>query len=257
MTRITFFADEGCLFSGISSLIDAFSIANLWLTQVERPGSTPLFETEIVTPDGRKIAANGGIRVEPDRAMAQVNRTDMVIIPPFLPFERARNRPAEAICDWIRSLHACQARIGAMCTGVFLLAHTGLLDGRRATTNWQFARAFRRQFPKVELCSERLLTEDGRILCTGGATAYYHLGLDAMAFFGSDNLAANCAKLLLVDTNRESQAPYVIFNQDGHHSDPDILRAQRWMEAHFNENFPMDDIAQRVGISPRHFKRRF
>jgi transcriptional regulator GlxA family with amidase domain len=257
MARMTFLAAEGCLFSGISGLIDAFSIANLWYRALNKERSDSLFETQIVTVKGEMVRAHGGIRVHPDGASEDVNQTDLILIPAFLPVDESLTQKAGEISEWMIDRYRRRTKIAAMCTGTFMLAETGLLDGKIATTNWQFARRFRRRYPKVHLRMDRILTEEAGLICTGAATSMYNLGLHLIRSFGSEELASVCSKALLVDPNRESQAPYSIFNARKDHGDASILEAQEWMQEHYADSITIDAIAKEAGISPRHFKRRF
>jgi transcriptional regulator GlxA family with amidase domain len=233
MARMTLLAAEGCLSSGICSLIDSFSIANLWNRALNKQGPDPLFETEIVTVEGDPVSANGGTRVHPDRAIKDVDRTDLILIPPFLPVGEPLTQKMGDISDWLIERYRRDTIIAAMCTGTFVLAETGLLNGKVATTNWQFARRFQRRYPKAHLRLDRILTEDGGLTCTGAATSIFNLGLHLIRTFGSEALASVCSKALLVDLNRDSQAPYLVFSARKSHGDTDILEAQKWMEEHY------------------------
>lgn len=257
MARMTFLAAEGCLFSGISGLIDAFSIANLWYRALNKEGSDSLFETEIVTVEGKMVKAYNGIQVQPDGALEDVNQTDLILIPAFLPVDEPLTQKVGKISEWLIDRYRRETNIAAMCTGTFILAETGLLDGKIATTNWQFARRFQRRYPKVHLRMERILTEEAGLICTGAATSMYNLGLHLIRTFGSEELASVCSKALLVDPNRDSQAPYSIFSARKDHGDANILEAQKWMQKHYADNITIDDAAREAGISSRHFKRRF
>ena len=258
MVRISFIAVDDCVFSGISGLIDCFAIANLRHSANAGKGAEPLFATEILSADGKALAVSGGFRITPHGSFMDLGRTDIVILPPFLPpnidVQRENSR---GLVDWITARHKQGAVIAALCTGSFALAETGLLDGRLATTNWLFARHFRRRYPKVLLHPERILTEDNGLICSGAVSAFYNLGLHIIENFASPELASQCAKIFLVDTNRVSQASYTIFNTPKGHGDDGVLKAQQWMEAHLAENMSMENLAGQVGISPRHFIRRF
>ncbi len=257
MTKISFWAGEGCLFSGIIGLIDAFSIANLWHQALNKEDSRPLFETEILTTDGLPVNAYGNITVQPDKSIDDVKQTDIILISPVLPHIKPMPDNLEYLLNWIIDHKQSGTLIGAICTGTFILAETGLLNGKIATTNWQFAKIFQRKYPEVNLRPELILTEDDGLLCSGAATAGYYLGLHIIRKYGSRNLALTCSKALLVDPNRESQKPYVISETQKGHNDSQVLKAQRWMETNFSEISSIDLIAKDVGISPRHFKRRF
>ena len=263
MPKITLIAYDQCMLSGIASLMDAFSIANSWHAHYGKGGDSqaikpdPLFETEIVTLYGRSVLAEGGIPVAPHRAMEDVESTDLILIPPHLFGVRHRPEEIRDMLDWLVFHHQANVRIGALCTGAFILAMTGLLDDRVATTNWQVAKRFRRQFPQVHLKPERILTEDGGLICSGAVTAMYNLALYVMDIFGSPELVRACSKALLVDPSRTSQAPYMAATFWKSHGDKEILLAQEWMEEAFRENISMEDAARYVGLSSRHFKRRF
>lgn len=257
MAQITFLALEGCFFSGITNLIDAFWIANAWHHALCATAERPLFETRIVTADGRPVRAVGNVQVLPECAMAVAEPTDVIVIPACSSLPQRTAPGIAAILDWLVVQHKRNITLAAACTGTFMLAEAGLLDGQPATTNWQFARQFQHRYPKVHLHMDRILTEADGILCAGATSAVMNLGLHLIRHFGSEDLAAVCAKAFLVDPRRDSQAPYMIFRARKNHGDEEILRAQQWMEAHYGGNLAIDDLARQVGISPRHFKRRF
>ncbi|MDK9706467.1 MAG: helix-turn-helix domain-containing protein [Desulforhopalus sp.] len=254
--KITFFAADGCFSSGITSLLDMFAIANMWQTSLTG-NRQPLFVTEIATVDGAPALGSGCIQLLAHRPLEAVDDSDFILLPPFIPLPEPSAEGRGVLNDWLIAQHQKRTPIAAMCTGVFLLAETGLLNGRKATTNWQFARKFRRTFPEVHLHTEHLVTEDDGLLCTGAATANFNLGLRIIARYGSDELASTCAKALLLDPNRESQAPYYIFRREREHGDAEIEKAQRYLEDNFSGTIMIDEVAGHVRISPRHFKRRF
>jgi transcriptional regulator GlxA family with amidase domain len=257
VAKISFIVADGCGFSGISGLIDSFMIANLWHTANIGKKTEALFETEILSPDGKAFCVSGGYKITPDGSFMDLEKTDLIVIPPFLPNVELLRENAKDLLDWITTRYAQGVSIVALCTGTFVLAETGLLDGRLATTNWIFARLFRRRYPKVLLKPERILTQDKGLICSGAVSAFYNLGLHIIETFGSPELASQCSKALLVDSSRVSQASYAIFNAYKGHGDDGILKAQQWMEAHLTENMSMENLAGQVGISPRHFIRRF
>lgn len=254
--KITFLAAEGCLSSGITGLLDMFSIANMW--QASLTGNPePLFDSEIVTLGGKPVLSSGCIQMLPHRPLENVIATDFVLIPPFIPLPDPAAINSVALRKWIISQHQMKTPVAAMCTGVFLLAETGLLNGKTATTNWQFAGKFKRRFPEVHLHTEHLLTEEDGLICAGAATSNFNLGLKIIARYGSNELASVCAKALLVDPNRESQTPYFMYRQERGHNDGEVLKAQRYLEENFSKCVKIDEVANHVRISPRHFKRRF
>jgi len=263
MAKITFLAYDRCMFSGISGLMDAFSVSNLWYDFFERKKNSddltigPLFEMEIVTLQGRPVVTNCGIKIEADRALEDVNGTDLILIPPHLFNDKPVPREIPDILQWLNSMYQENVRIGGICTGTFILAMTGLLDGKIATTNWQVIKTFKQQFPDVILKPERILTEDSGLICSGAITAQYNLALYVIEAYGSNELSRLCAKAFLVDPSRNAQTPYMITNFWKKHGDQAVLKAQQWMEEHFSKNISIDAAARHVSLSPRHFKRRF
>ena len=256
MPKITFLAGEGCLSSSITGLMDAFHIANMWQRAISGK-SEPLFQSEIVTTDGRSVTCEGCIQIHAHKSIDHFDRTDFLMVPPFIPVTTPITQDLDRILDFIVDQHHAHTTIAAMCTGVFLLAETGLLDKRTATTNWQFAKMFRRRYPKVNLRTEHILTEDHGLICSGAATSIYNLSIFVIERFGSEELAALCSKALLVDPNRNSQAPYIVCHHRKDHGDTKIIGAQTYMEENYEKNMTMDEIAKLAGLSPRHFKRRF
>lgn len=259
MAHITFLAYPHCSPLSIFGPMDAFAIANLWDRPrgQEHPGEAPLFSWDIVSMDGKVVQGYGGVPIHPHRSIYDVGATDFILIPAFLPpLEFIGKVPAE-LSAWIRCWHAKQTLIGATCTGTFFLAETGLLDGRQATTNWAFSRYFQKLYPNVDLKPERILSVDGGLICSGATTAFLNLCLHLIEKFGSEELATVCAKSLLLEPGRRSQSPYFVFDFRKNHSDGKILEAQSHMEAKFAEKFSVDSLASELGISPRHFKRRF
>ncbi|MFZ5572559.1 MAG: GlxA family transcriptional regulator [Thermodesulfobacteriota bacterium] len=257
MATITLLAENSCVASAIAGSVDALSIASLWWQFMDTSGVGPLFETEIVTVDGQPVTANGGITLTPSRSIHAVKKTDLILLPAFLPPFDLKSPRIKTICEWARKSHQQGRNIACTCTGTFLLAETGLLDGRTATTNWLFADMFKRQYPKVNLQIDRILTEDEGLYCTGAATAFMTLCLHLIEKYGSKELASRCARALLVDKDRLSQSPYIVYDFWKHHSDGPILKAQQWMEKNYETRFSIDAVAESAGISPRHFKRRF
>ncbi|MCG8619785.1 MAG: helix-turn-helix domain-containing protein [Desulfobacterales bacterium] len=256
MIHFTFLAENDCLSSGITGTIDAFSVANIyWQVMMKHPD--PLFTTDIVTPDGKMVKTNGGIMITPDKAMEDITETDLVVIPGlFRPFDIQGERFAR-ISQWLKSHYDSGTRLASTCTGTFLLGRTGLLDNKIATTNWQYAALFKKSFPLVDLRINRIFTEDSGIYCAGAATAFMDLCLYFIKKYGTSELAKNCAKSMLVDHDREEQTPYMVQDFWKNHSDEIVLNSQLFMEDNFSKKISIDSLSKELGLSPRHFKRRF
>jgi transcriptional regulator GlxA family with amidase domain len=259
MAHVTFLVERNCLLSSAIGTMDALSVANVgWRrlngTDIEQD---PLFVSEIVTPDGESVEGWGPVSIQPHKSMYDVEHTDFVMVPGFLDPISAVDSVSAEVVEWIKYWYNRGALIGTTCTGTFLLAETGLLDGRLATTHWRFAGVFRQRYSLVRLRPDRLLTEDGGLICTGGTGSYLKLCVHLIRKFGSEELAHYCTKVLLVDPNWETQAPYFIIEFCRDHGDETVLEAQNRMETDLADNTSVDKLASDLGVSPRHFKRRF
>lgn len=257
MLKISFIAENGCLFSGISGIIDSFVIANLWNAQIYGNTTTPLFQTQIISSKKEPLKLNGGICIIPKKKLMDVEDTDMIIVPPFLPNSEIIAENNEELFDFLKQFYQHGTKIASLCSGSFVLGHAGLLDGRIATTNWAFASKFENMFPKVKLKSELILAEDDGIITTGAASSFYNLSLYIIEKYGSAKIAGLCSKSLLVDSGAKSQASYSIFVKSKNHGDEIVLNAQKYMEDNFSKTILIEELAQSFSISSRHFKRRF
>lgn len=259
MAHITLLAYPDCSMSSIIAPMDAFAMANLWYrhARTDAVSATDLFSWDIVSMDGNPVKGYGNVLVTPGRAIHEITDTDVVILPGFLPPLQFIGAVPPRLSAWLRERHERGSMIGTSCTGTFFLAETGLLNDRIATTNWAFARYFQKCYPRVRLKPERILTEDNGLLCSGAVTSFLDLSLFLIERFGSGDLSAQCAKALLVDPNRRDQSPYVVFDYQKGHADEKVLTAQQRMEENFDRRISLDGLASELGISSRHFKRRF
>lgn len=230
--------------------MEVLSAANLF-------ADSPCFEVVLASLDGQAVMTWGGQRLEVDCSVAQVARTDLVLIPGFL-FTLKEVLPTfAAYGPWLREQHGRGAVLASMCTAAFLLAETGLLQGLRATTHWAFTEFFRRRYAQVCLDEGQILCEENRLITCGGATAAMDLMLHLIRRFGSAELAYTCGKYLLIDTGRTEQSVYAMWSLPKSHGDSEILRVQHWLEQHFTESLVIDEVARRFGFGVRNFKRRF
>lgn len=259
MVHITLLAYPNCSMTGIAGAIDAFSIANFWWQLCSEPDGScrPLFQWDIVTMDGKPVQGRGRVAIQPHCSILDVNSTEFILIPGFLPpLEFIGNVPKK-LQSWLWDRYEKKVMIGSTCTGAFLLAETGLLNNRTATTNWSFAGYFQKLYPKVRLKPERMITEDNGIVCSGATTSFLDLCLHLIEKFGSEELAFCCSKSLLIEPNRHNQSPFFMFNYQKKHTDEKIFKAQIHLEKKFTEAISVEMLASNLGFSPRNFKRRF
>ncbi|WP_419175588.1 GlxA family transcriptional regulator [Desulfosediminicola sp.] len=256
MKMITILATDGCLSSSISNMVDTFAIANVWHRTLTKSKDNR-FVTKIVTADGNPVTCSNCMQILPQFAFTDAVQSDYLIIPALFPIPDSGSLHNSPTIEFIQQQHASGTTVASICTGSFLLAETGLLNGRQATTNWQFEKKFRFRYPEVDLQIGKILTEQDNIICSGAMSALMHLALRIIRQEGTSKLASACAKAILVDPNNDSQTPYATCQFTENHKDSDILKAERFMRDHLARSISIDQVAEFVCLSPRHFKRRF
>lgn len=253
MLKLAMLAYDNCLLSGIAGQLDLFTIANWERRRQQQP---PFCRYEIVTLDGEPVTSFNRMQVQPRRALSACQDADLILVPGMM------GRPDQLLeqtdlLDWLRRQAARGAIIASACSGAFLLAEAGLLDGRTATTHWQLADRFRQRYPKVELHIDRLLIDGGNYLCAGGTSAHQDLALSLIEKFGSAQLAKACARMMLIDNSRRDQAPFVNFRGCKNHGDKPILKIQQWLDKNYRGKVVVKQLAQASGLNERTFLRRF
>jgi transcriptional regulator GlxA family with amidase domain len=218
---------------------------------------SPQFHVTTASLDGRAVQCDGTLKIAPDSSIAEIKKADLIFIPttgPSLADVAQRNAP---VIPWLHRWHKRGVAIASVCSGVGLVAETGLLDGRRATTHWALAEAFRQMYPKVNWMPELMVTEDRGLYCGGGVHAALDLSLYLVEKFCGHEIALQSAKALLIETPRAWQAGFAIVSLKTDHSDRNISLAQEWLHSNFHRTFPLETPARRVGMSARNFVRRF
>jgi len=263
MPSVAILALPHCVHSSVVGSLDVLLTADaLWRDM----GRGALFApADIVTRDGRPVRAHSGQVVATSSSIGRRPVPDVILVPAVMrgPDAALESDPLEdeALTAWIRAAHARGTVVCSVCAGAFLLARAGLLNGRTATTHWALVDRFRTLFPQVDLRPERMLVDNGDTICAGGVTAYLDLALHLTGRFGSTELAATCAKHLLIDPLRDMQSPYRIFAAQKAHGDEPVARVQDWLEARHTgpvtEPVTVPDMAEHAGLGLRTFTRRF
>ena len=243
--------------SGLYETLNAFGLlANFEPNIPETP-----FVVEIVAEDRAPVQGASGLPLGAHRSCGEIGRTDIAIVPLMMVEgpDWVRGRYPQ-LTQWLRRMHEGGAQLCSTCTGVLLLAETGLLDGGEATIHWAFAPTFERNFPSVRLRTEEVLVTAGRreeFVMTGGVTSWHDLALYLIAQHVGPSAAGAMARLLMLQWHGEGQAPYVTFFAPRDHGDGLVLELQDWLAQHFMIANPVDEMAGRSGLSQRSLERRF
>ena len=201
-------------------------------------------------PDGT------GVRRGDDSHPGPPGRPAALILPPSLG-ELPDRAVAGRLAEWLKGWHAEGAVLCSVCAGAFLLAETGLLAGRAATTHWSLAELLARRHPEIRVDADKLLLDDGDLVTAGGLMAWTDLGLRLVdRLLGSAVMLAT-ARFLLVDPPGREQRCYSSFAPRLHHGDAAVLKVQHWLQAQGARQVSLSAMAARAGLEERTFQRRF
>jgi transcriptional regulator GlxA family with amidase domain len=257
MTRVAITAPTDCASINTAGLMDALRKTDRAWSMTRDPDAETVFEVRLVGLDDRPIACRDGVMLHPHITAAELDPPDLVVVPGLdddLEPSFQRNR---IWAPWIAKWHAAGARVATSCTGAFLAADAGVLDGKEATTHWIAADAFRRRFPRVLLTPERMVVDAGDLISSGGATTFLTLVIYLTERYGSHDRAVLASKVMLIDGERRSQLPYVAFGPSRDHADQLIHRVQSFMDAHLAAGVSVDQLATYASVSTRTLDRRF
>jgi transcriptional regulator GlxA family with amidase domain len=267
MINVTILFLEGGNFSTAAIPIEVFRGTGVLWNRFNDREPVPRFSVTTASLGGRPACADSVLSVVPSEAIERVKKPDLIFVPAAgldidtlvrtaYDVEAAIARNARVV-PYLKKWAAQGVEIAAVCTGVSLIAAAGLLDGKRATTHWGLANLYRKHFPRVDWQPEKLITEDRGVTCGGGVNAACDLSLYLVEKYCGRELAAQCARALVIEMPRSWQIPFGGDQVLRKHDDDAILGAQDWVHENYARGFQFDGLAKRVGMSPRNFARRF
>jgi transcriptional regulator GlxA family with amidase domain len=220
-----------------------------------------LFRVDIVAEAVGPMELASGVPVNVGRAIDTIETTDIVIVPSVLLRSLGWKKGRYArLVDWLRLMHDRGAVICSACSGIFLLAETGLFDGREATVHFAYARAFGVAYPAVAIHPERALVISGRreeLVSSGASTTWHDLALYLIARYAGATAAQEVARMFALQWHQDGLTPYMIFEGKTGHGDAEIESAQQWLRDHFAVANPVEAMIKRSKLAERTFKRRF
>jgi transcriptional regulator GlxA family with amidase domain len=248
--------------SALYGMVDVLAATGtLWRQLVgENPGMG-LIRPRIVSLSREPFQCGNGIPVNPDLAIDEVHEADIIILPELwlAPSDDMRERYPE-LKDWICQRHKAGSTIYSACSGSVLLAATGLLNGRQATSHWGYADLFRKNFPEVRFNpAPNLVFADptGRIVTAGGTTSWHDLAIHIISRHCSPGEALRIAKVYLLKWHSEGQLPYASLVRRQPHADSGVRQAEAWLSKNFREPHAVAAVVIECGIPQRSLKRRF
>lgn len=220
-------------------------------------GEDPLFHIQLVGLSPNTSQRNGLFTINPDALISEVKKTDLIIIPSLQGDQREATALNLEFIPWILAQRSQGAEVACLCIGAFFLAATGLLNNRPCTTHWQLAGKFTEMYPEAKLVPSQLITDEDGIYTSGGAFAYLNLLVYLVEKYAGREMAITIAKAFIIDIDRKSQSPFIIFEGQKAHDDTAIKMAQEFIEENYPDKITIDLLANKFAIGRRNFERRF
>ncbi|NIG54774.1 GlxA family transcriptional regulator [Chitinophaga sp. Cy-1792] len=243
--------------NNLSSIVGAYKIfsrANaLWKEQQGKE----LFRIELAGTSPTTEFYGGLFSVKPHTDIANVKQTDLIIVPSLNHAYDAAIAQNTAIIDWLGVQYKHGAEIASICTGAFLLAAAGMLEGKSCSTHWAAAADFRQRFPSINVQSDKLITEENGIYTNGGAYSFLNLVLYLIEKYYDRQTAIFCAKIFQIDIDRQHQSSFIIFKGQKEHGDEMVKAAQNYIEEKMAEKISFEQLSAKFAVGRRNFDRRF
>lgn len=254
MKNIAILVPEAAVVEAVADPRYMFTAINEFLKSA---GKQPLFHVQLVGLTTEVKLVDGLFSIHTDATIKNAKKPDMVIIPAISGnLEHAIKINSEFV-PWIIKQYKSGAEVASLCLGAFLLASTGLLNGRSCSTHWLFANDFRTMFPEVTLVDDKIITEQNGLYSSGGANSYWNLLLHLVEKYTNRDMAILASKFFVLDIDRKSQSPFNIFKGQKLHEDDEIVKVQDFIENNYSEKLSVDEICNKFGIGRRTFERRF
>ncbi|MCX2681564.1 helix-turn-helix domain-containing protein [Galbibacter sp. EGI 63066] len=223
----------------------------------EQMGKSPVFKLNLVGVDKPVTQTSGLFTIHPQQTLEEVSETDIIVVPAIHGDLDKVYKDNASLLPWLVKHYKKGAEIVTFCIGSFVLGQAGLLDGRPCSTHWQYANEFRNQFPKAILRDDRIITDADGIYTSGGAYSFTNLLVYLIEKYAGREAAVLVSKGFMVDIDRESQSPFMMFKGQKTHADAEVLEAQQYIEANFQEKITVDELCESSNVSRRTFERRF
>lgn len=245
---------EGNNLSSIVGTYKIFTRANQYWKQ---RGRKELFTIQLAGISKKVEYYDGLFTVKPHTNISAIAKTNLIIIPSVNHNYQDAVKQNRLLIDWIEQQYKHGAEVASICTGAFMLASSGLLNGKNCSTNWAVADNFRMMFPNVNLQIDKLITDENGIYTSGGAYSFLNLIIYLVEKYYDRQTAIFCSKIFQIEIDRQSQSPFAIFTGQKLHGDEMVKKAQSYIENNLDEKISVEDLASKFSVGRRNFDRRF
>ena len=255
MKHLTIIVPEGQ--NNLSSIVGAYKIFTRANEYWKEKGRNKLFTIQLAGISKKVEFYDGLFTVNPHTSITAISKTNLIIIPSLNHNYQKAVKGNQALIDWIAKQYKDGAEIASICTGAFLLASTGLLDGKSCSTHWAAAENFRMMFHKVNVQTDKLITDENGIYTNGGAYSFLNLMLYLVEKYYDRKTAIFCSKVFQIEIDRNSQSSFIIFTGQKMHGDEVVKKAQTYIESKLHEKISIGHLSYEFAVGRRNFDRRF
>lgn len=243
--------------NNLSSIVGAYKLFARANEYYKKNGKTEVFKIELAGLSKKVEFYEGLFSVKPHTSISEIKKTDLIIIPSLNHNYQKALLQNKSLTAWITKKHKEGSELASICTGAFILAATGLLDGKTCSTHWSAADDFKKMFPAVDLQTDKIITDEKGIYTNGGAYSFLNLMIYLIEKYYDRRTAIFCAKVFQIEMERQSQSPFSIFTGQKTHDDEAVKKAQNYMEKHLSEKISVDHLSSKLSVGRRSFDRRF
>lgn len=249
--------DAQTALSTISCIVGAYDFFTRANEFRKENGERPVFKVELAGVSGRSEFANGLVAIMPQTDISSIPKTHLIIIPSMTSEFKKAVSGNLLLINWIEEQYKNGAEVASMCSGAFMLASTGLLNGRNCSIHWDAADSLKKLFPEVNIKTEKLITDEHGLYTNGGGYSFLNLLLYLIEKYYDRQTAIYCSKIFQVEIDRVTQSDFAIFTPQKSHGDEVVKKAQSYLEDNFSEKISFEDLSQRFAVGRRNFDRRF
>lgn len=241
----------------IVNIAGSYQILNWANDMYYQQSRKQLFNVEFVGVDRPSNDTMGLYSVSPTKTIREIEQTDLIIVPAVHESPEKVFELNKELLPWISAQYAKGAEVAAYCIGVFMLAQTGLLNGKSCSTHWGSAHDLQLAYPDIQVESEKIVTESDGIYTSGGAYAFTNLVIHLIEKYGGRELALMTAKAFMINIENKSQSVFAMFTGQKNHNDGLVLKVQQEIEDNFTENLTIHELSERFAVNRRTLERKF
>ncbi len=243
--------------NNLSSIVGPYKIFSRANGHWEGRGKKKVFHISLVGTSKEVDFYDGLFCARPGASISTMTKTDLIIVPSLNHNHEKALEDNQNLIHWLREQYMKGSEIASICTGAFLLAAAGLLNGKTCSTHWAASTNLKKRFPGVNIRPDKLITDEDGIYTNGGAYSFLNLMIYLVEKYYDRETAIFCSKVFQIEMDRQSQSPFIIFKGQKMHGDELVKQAQAYIEDNVREKISISSLSEKFPVTRRQFDRRF